>query len=135
MKKLLFFILAFAAMQVYYSCSSQSGEGKGNLVSTAEMNISLDGMTCANGCAKTIEKTVAQLAGVTYSKVNFEEKTATFKFDETKTTEKDILDAIANLNEGQYKVTNIEIKIEKKATEEEPKINAVEEGLVKDTVV
>ncbi len=132
MKKVLFFVLAFVGMQVYYSCSSG---GKGTVVANAEMNITLDGMTCAEGCAKTIQKTVAGLAGVSSSSVNFEEKTATFKFDETKITEKDILAAIAALNEGQYKVGNVEVKIEKKATEEDPKVNAVEEDLVKDTVV
>ncbi len=134
MKKVLFFVLAFVGMQVYYSCSSG---GKDNVVSTAEMNITLDGMTCAEGCAKTIEKTVAALAGVTYSNVSFEDKTATFKFDDTKTNEKNILAAIAALNEGQYKVTHVEVKIEKKATEgeQDTKVEAVEEELMKDTAV
>lgn len=132
MRKILLFILAFVGMQVYYSCSSG---GKDTVVANAEMNVTIEGMTCAEGCAKTIEKTVAELAGVTYSSVNFEEKTATFKFDETKTTEKDILAAIAAINEGQYKVNNVEVKTEKKATEEESNVNAVEEELVKDTAV
>jgi len=137
MKKVLFFILAFVGMQVYYSCSSHSGEGKGNLVSTAEMNITIEGMTCASGCAKTIENTVAELAGVTFSKVNFDEKTATFKFDETKTTEKEIIAAIASLNEGQYKVGNVELKVIKKINEGDDAtgIEAVEEKLVNDTAV
>lgn len=133
MKKILFFILAFVGMQVYYSCSSG---GKDTTVATAEMKVTIEGMTCAEGCAKTIEKKVGELAGVTYSSVNFDDKTALFKFDETKTTEKDILAAIAELNEGQYKVNNVEIKIQKKASEEgDTKVNAIEEELVKDTVV
>lgn len=132
MKKILFFVLAFVGMQVYYSCSS--GE-KSNVVANAEMSLTIEGMSCAEGCAKTIEKTVGELAGVTYSSVNFEDKTASFKFDETKTSEKDILAAIAAINEGQYKVNNVEVKTEKKATEEEPNVNAVEEELVKDTAV
>lgn len=134
MKKVLFFILAFVGMQVYYSCSSG---GKDAGVATAEMNITLDGMTCAEGCAKTIEKTVGAIAGVTYSKVNFDEKTATFKYDDTKTTEKDILAAIAALNEGQYKVSNVEVKIQKNATEgeEDTEVEAIEEELMKDTAV
>ncbi len=137
MKKVLYFILAFIGMQVYYSCSSQSGGGKENLASTAEMNITIDGMTCASGCAKTIEKTVAALAGVTYSQVNFEEKTATFKFDETKTTEKEILNAIAALNEGQYKVSNVNVTVEKTTNEaeEETELEAIEEELMNDTAV
>ncbi|MGE0634990.1 MAG: heavy-metal-associated domain-containing protein [Bacteroidia bacterium] len=134
MKKVLFFILAFVGMQVYYSCSSGN---KDAVVANAEMNLTIDGMTCAEGCAKTIEKTVGELAGVTFSSVNFEEKTATFKFDETKTTEKDILAAIAALNEGQYKVNNVEVKIDKKAGEgeQDAKVDAVEEELIKDTVI
>ncbi len=135
MRKILPFVLAFIGMQVYYSCSNQAGEGKGNLVSTAEMNITIDGMTCASGCAKTIEKTVAALAGVTYSRVNFEENTATFKFDDSKTSEKEILEAIAALNEGQYKVTQVELKIQKKDSDGDGDVNAVEEELIKDTVV
>ncbi len=134
MKKILFFVFAFIAMQVYYSCSSHSGEVKGNLVSSAEMTVAIEGMTCPSGCAKTIEKTVAGLAGVNYSKVNFEEKTASFKFDDTKTSEKQILDAIAALNEGQYKVSNVEINVIKNLNGGEG-VEAVEEKLVKDTAV
>lgn len=134
MKKILFFVLAFIAMQVYYSCSSQSGEGKANLVSTAEMNVELEGMTCPEGCAKAIEKTVAGLEGVTYSKVNFEAKTGCFKFDDTKTSEKKILEAIAALNEGQYKVSNAEVKIINNTEDKEP-VEAVEEKLMNDTAV
>lgn len=136
MKKILFFVAAFIGMQVYYSCSSHSGESNAGVVSTAEMNISIDGMTCASGCAKTIEKTVSGLEGVTYSKVNFEEKTASFKYDGTKTDEKKILDAIAALNEGQYKVTKVEVKVQTKTDDANGNaIEAVEEKLAKDTAV
>ena len=132
MRKLLFFVFAFVSMQVYYSCTNHGSTNTSNLVTTAEMNIVIEGMTCADGCAKTIEKTVGELAGVTFSKVNFEEKTATFKFDDSKINDKKILEAITALNEGQYKVTNVELKIEKKETNG---VNAVEEKLVKDTAV
>jgi periplasmic mercuric ion binding protein len=137
MKKILLFVLAFIGMQIYYSCTSQTGDGKSNLVSNSEMTVTVDGMTCESGCAKHIEKTVAELSGVTFSKVNFEEKTATFKFDDTKTTEKDILAAIASLNEGQYKVTNVEVKVEKTINEgeEEKEVDAIEEELMNDTAV
>ncbi len=137
MKNILFFVLAFIGMQMYYSCTSQTGDANSSLVSNSEMNITLDGMTCAEGCAKTIEKTVSAMAGVTYSKVNFEEKKATFKFDDSKTTEKEILDAIAALNEGQYKVTNVELKVEKTINEgeDEKEMDAIEEELMNDTAV
>lgn len=137
MKKLFFFIAAFAGMQIYFSCTNQGVEDKTGLVATAEMNISIEGMTCASGCAKKIEKTVAALKGVTYSSVNFEEQTAVFKYDDSKTSEKEILETIAKLNEGQYKVTKVEVKIEKKEGGEnnENEVKAVEENLVKDTLV
>ena len=134
MKKILFFVLAFIGMQVYYSCSSQSGSEKGNLTGGTEMSMTIEGMTCAAGCAKTIEKTVAGLAGVTFSEVNFEEKTATFKFDESKTSEREILEAIAALNEGQYKP--VAVKTVKQENETgAPEVEAIEEALVNDTAV
>lgn len=136
MRKLLFFALAFIGMQVYYSCSSNKEESKKNIVATAEMSLTIDGMTCAAGCAKTIEKIVGELAGVSESKVNFDEKTATFKFDETITSEEDILKAITSINDGQYKVNNVEVKIKKTVNEEvEEKIDAVEKNLIKDTTI
>lgn len=136
-KKFLLFFLAFIGMQTYYSCSNQSSGEKVGLVSNAEMNLTIEGMTCPKGCAKTIEETVAALPGVTYSKVNFEEKSAIFKYDDTKTTEKEILDAITELKEGQYKLSKVEVKIEKKINEDgnTNEIEAVEEKLIKDTAI
>jgi mercuric ion binding protein len=43
----------------------------------------IEGMTCAMGCAKTIEKELTNLDGVQKATVDFDKKTATVVFDKT----------------------------------------------------
>jgi copper chaperone CopZ len=43
----------------------------------------VEGMTCAIGCAKTIEKELANLDGVEKATVDFDKKLATVSFDKT----------------------------------------------------
>jgi mercuric ion binding protein len=42
----------------------------------------IDGMMCAMGCAKVIEKNLAQMDGVRIVEVDFESKTAKIEYDE-----------------------------------------------------
>ena len=51
------------------------------ILAKAEFNI--EGMTCAIGCAKTIEKKLAKMDGVKYAKVDFEKKLAQVEYDES----------------------------------------------------
>lgn len=51
------------------------------ILAKAEFNI--EGMTCAIGCAKTIEKKLAKMDGVKYAKVDFEKKIAQVEYDES----------------------------------------------------
>ncbi len=44
-------------------------------------SFTIDGMSCAVGCAKTIEKKLAGLDGVQDAKVDFDKKTATVSYD------------------------------------------------------
>ena len=61
----------------------------------AEFNI--EGMTCAIGCAKTIEKKLASMEGVKSAKVDFDNKIAMVEYDEATVTatslEKTVTDA------------------------------------------
>lgn len=41
----------------------------------------IEGMTCAMGCAKTIEKELAEMDGVQKASVDFDKKEATVEFD------------------------------------------------------
>ena len=43
----------------------------------------IEGMTCAIGCAKTIEKKLAKMDGVKSAKVDFEKKLAQVEYDES----------------------------------------------------
>lgn len=45
-------------------------------------NFEIDGMKCAMGCAKVIEKNLAQMDGVRFVEVDFESKTAKIEYDE-----------------------------------------------------
>jgi periplasmic mercuric ion binding protein len=46
-------------------------------------NFKIEGMTCAMGCAKTIEGKLTQSEGVQTAKVDFDKKMATVTFDKT----------------------------------------------------
>ena len=54
------------------------------VLAKAEFNI--EGMTCAIGCAKTIEKKLAKMDGVKSAKVDFDKKLAMVEYDEAQVT-------------------------------------------------
>jgi Cu+-exporting ATPase len=69
-------------------------------------SFTIDGMTCAMGCAKTIQNKLAEQEGVGQAVVDFDTKIATVKFD----TEKQSLESLTKTIEGvaggdSYKVT------------------------------
>lgn len=73
---------------------------------TATFNI--EGMTCAIGCAKTIEKELAGMEGVQKATVDFDKKTATVEFDATKQTPEKLVETVEATADGKtYKVSNL----------------------------
>lgn len=73
---------------------------------TASFNI--EGMTCAMGCAATIENKLARLDGVSSAKVDFETKTATVEFDANKQTAETLTQTVEGVADGKtYKVANL----------------------------
>ncbi|MFT3793594.1 heavy-metal-associated domain-containing protein [Flavobacterium sp.] len=73
---------------------------------TASFNI--DGMSCAIGCAKTIEKKLAEMDGVEKAEVDFEKKTATVEFDANKQTPETLVKTVEAAADGKtYKVSNV----------------------------
>lgn len=87
-------------------------ETKKEIVSEADLakmqtaSFTIDGMTCAMGCAKTIENKLAGQEGVGQAIVDFDTKIATVKFD----AEKQSLESLTKTIEGvaggdSYKVT------------------------------
>lgn len=74
----------------------------------AEFNI--EGMTCAMGCAKTIEKKIAKLDGVHFVNVDFDKKLAMVEFDDKKLSAKDFTETVTSVSKTYKpgKVTTVE---------------------------
>jgi periplasmic mercuric ion binding protein len=65
----------------------------------AKVEFSIDGMTCAMGCAKTIEKKMAKMDGVKSAKVDFDKRMAMVEYDEAKVTPKSLEEAVAKVGD------------------------------------
>ncbi|GAB4253011.1 MAG: hypothetical protein Kow0079_08230 [Vicingaceae bacterium] len=82
------------------SCS-QEKEVKETLASS---ELKVEGMVCAVGCAKTIEKEMLEMEGVKSCSVNFDEGVASITFNENLISNEKIMDHISHMNDGQYRV-------------------------------
>ena len=70
----------------------------------------IEGMTCAMGCAKTIEKKLADMDGVQSATVDFEAKTATVNFDLDKLKSEDLVKTTEACADGKtYKVSDVKL--------------------------
>lgn len=68
----------------------------------------IDGMVCAVGCAKTIEKKLASLEGVTKATVDYDKKEATVEFDAAKQTPEKLVETVEKVGDGKtYKVSDV----------------------------
>lgn len=72
----------------------------------------IEGMTCAMGCAATIEKKLAEKDGVKEAKVDFDTKTATVAFDKTVNNQESLTKLVESVADGKtYKVANYKSSI------------------------
>jgi copper chaperone CopZ len=68
----------------------------------------IDGMTCAIGCAKTIEEKLSKMDGVQKATVDFDKKEATVNFDASVLTPEKLVQAVESTGDGAtYKVSNV----------------------------
>ena len=74
----------------------------------AKVEFGIDGMTCAMGCAKTIEKKMAKMEGVKSAKVDFDKRLAMVEYDEAKVTPKSLEETVTKVADI-YKVKNLKI--------------------------
>lgn len=74
----------------------------------AKVEFGIDGMTCAMGCAKTIEKKMAKMDGVKSAKVDFDKRLAMVEYDEAKVTPKTLEEAVTNVADI-YKVKDMKV--------------------------
>lgn len=68
----------------------------------------VEGMTCAIGCAKTIQEELTGLDGVQTATVDFDKKLATVTFDKTIQTPESLTKVVQATGDGKtYKVSNM----------------------------
>jgi mercuric ion binding protein len=71
-------------------------------------SFTVEGMTCAIGCAKTIQEELTNLDGVQTAKVDFDKKLATVTFDKTIQTPESLTKVVQATGDGKtYKVSNM----------------------------
>jgi copper chaperone CopZ len=71
----------------------------------------IEGMTCAMGCAKTIETKLSKLDGVQKATVNFDNKQATVDFDAAVLTLEKLTKTVEATGDGEtYKVSGMHTK-------------------------
>ncbi|PIF61637.1 heavy-metal-associated domain-containing protein [Flavobacterium sp. 11] len=71
-------------------------------------SFSVEGMTCAVGCAKTIQEDLTGLDGVQKATVDFDTKLATVTFDKTVQTPEKLTKVVEAAADGKtYKVSDI----------------------------
>lgn len=71
-------------------------------------SFSVEGMTCAVGCAKTIQEDLTVLDGVQKATVDFDTKLATVTFDKTVQTPEKLTKVVEAAADGKtYKVSNM----------------------------
>ena len=83
-------------------------------IETASFDIS--GMTCAMGCAKTIEENLSKMDGVQKAVVDFDTKTATVEYDNGKQSPEKLIQVVEKSADGKtYKVENVKSSGDKAA--------------------
>ena len=104
-------ILFLSCKKTEVKVATESGIAKKEVsveVKTETATFNIEGMTCAIGCAKTIQEKLAAMDGVQKATVDFDKKTATVEFDATKLTPAKLLEAVETTGDGKtYKVSNM----------------------------
>ncbi|MBP6759858.1 MAG: heavy-metal-associated domain-containing protein [Flavobacterium sp.] len=73
-------------------------------------SFTIKGMTCAVGCAKTIQEELNGLDGVKTASVDFEKQIATVAFDKTALTPAELTKVVEATADGKtYKVSNMKL--------------------------
>ena len=71
----------------------------------------IDGMTCAMGCAKTIESKLSKMNGVKKATVDFDKKQATVEFDAAVISPENLSKTVEATGDGEtYKVSGMQTK-------------------------
>lgn len=66
--------------------------------------LSIGGMTCEMGCAKTIQNELNHMSGVLKAEVMFEDSTANIEFDASTTKVESIIESFQAFSKGKYSI-------------------------------
>lgn len=72
----------------------------------AKAEFGIEGMTCAMGCAKMIEKKIAKMEGVKSAVVDFDTRLAMVEYDNAKVTPTTLEEAVESVSDS-YSVTDM----------------------------
>ncbi len=74
----------------------------------AKATLTVEGMTCAIGCAKTIEEDLSKMEGVQKAVVNFDTKIATIDYDAAVLTPDNLVKTVTSAADGKtYTVSSV----------------------------
>lgn len=113
------------ASLLFVSCKEKTGETDSDLkagndapkvkkeIAAANLqtaSFSIKGMTCAIGCAKTIEKELSGLDGVQNATIDFESNSAIVSFDKSIIKPENIKQVVEATGDGKtYKVSDVKL--------------------------
>ena len=72
-----------------------------NQANLQKTSFAIEGMTCAIGCAKTIQEELSALDGVQEATVDFDKKLATVSFDKTIQTPENLIQVVEKTGDGK----------------------------------
>ena len=108
--------IGFVTMAIVFSvisCSettAQSSETTQEVVKNSLMTMSIEGMTCAMGCARAIENELKNVEGVSSAVVDFESATASVEFNSGLVSETGLIDFVNDYRDGSFKATTVAVK-------------------------
>lgn len=86
--------------------------------SYAKAEFTINGMTCAVGCAKSIERKISKMEGVKSAKVDFDKKLAIVEYDVAKVTPNSLIETVSKVGDT-YKVSNMKTVSDSSTTHNE----------------
>ena len=105
--------IGFASLAIILSVSScsettaQSADITQEVVKNSVMAMGIEGMTCAMGCARSIETELKNVDGVSNAVVDFESATASIEFNPGLVSEARLLAFVNDYKDGSYKATSM----------------------------
>ena len=114
-----FLVIALSSL-LFFSCKKTEVSQTTTIEKTVKVNsksiatkpematFTIEGMTCAVGCAKTIQDKLASMDGIQSATVDFDKKFAIVEFDASKQTPELLLKAVQETGDGKtYVVSNM----------------------------